>query len=854
MVFFFRKNIMSTKKTPRKDKPQKEAEEVKQEEPVTTAIEQTENTLNKQIQTGHTKQKSDQRRVKDKKAGKIKSLKRPGSGDVPTDSEKNVDDDGPKSTTSKESPDKERAESTELLTEVTTDNDTNERHIDEDVAKSTTTLGESPVKDLSSSPSLMDREDFGRSRVVNTGAQNTPNQEVVTVKFVLENSETFASAFKISTNIQEVKERLSDILNINVDSIRLEKDGFEIDEWLPLQGLGVEPFGSLELKLISTLPGKCITAASVTEYIPTVDVITVHVWEDGMYKDVIVEIENQSLQKEWLGGYRNKLSELEYHHASTQTAPRERKVFEYQESGVAVPLLFHRDTQTPFPLKEAKIDTFADKSTQMWRSDQFIPSDQDRILTPKSFQSYAEWLTVNNVEEKVVILQRAVRRWLHRMRVAKLLALQKYLLEDVKQQRVKMLKELAEKEEKILTDPFPSKRDDFYMLYLMVGKWWQKEWQRICDLKTDEPKKAEFVALLEKEIKLLSAIEKHRIEVKQQAIKRQQMRFLEMSSKPLTFRNARGQVTTIDDPATQRAREYKEIYCNLVRKTDSPKERVETLMTLKQLMGNFATYDYAKDIMKLIDREVNLIAIGTAEKDMELLRKRIEQLYLDFMHQPQFNPKVASYKKPAWSKKQDTLHKCTRCMKLLPASRYPVHSRMKAYTVCKSCDWLQNIGHQRIDMTPYSKLLKLVQTSEMQQNCYSSVCFVFQQIGMFFLTSVIWHGHSAISECQDLGKLVHARWLRDEEWAPWNTILLTDEEATCHLNLENVYQFYNKDFIEAVRQKHILARIHFTPLLKTDHHLRSSGAWQHIEEIVPPVEGPPPPPTKTQVIIQGNHS
>lgn len=719
-------------------------------------------------------------------------------------------------------------------TDQTTDN---EKNIDDDGPKSTTSKGESPDKDLSSSPSLADKEEFGnpgQSRVVNTGAQNTPNQEVVTVKFLLDNSETFASAFKITSNIQEVKERLSDVLNLNVSSIKLEKDGFDVDDWLPLQGLGVEPFGSLELKLTSTQPGRSITAASVSEYIPTVDILTVHIWEDGAFKDVIVEIENQSASKEWLGGFRNKLTKLEYHHASTQTAPRERKVFDYSEPGVVVPLLFHRDTQTPFPLKDVKIETCSDKGTQMWESDIFIPKIEDRLVNIKPYESYADWLAANNVEEKVITLQRAVRQWLHRIKVDKLMSLQKYLLDDVKRQRVQMMKEQAEKEEKILKDPFPSKRDDFYMLYLMVGKWWQKEWQRICDMKTDEPKKAEFVALLEKEIKLLSAIEKHRIEVKQQAVQQQYMRFLEMSSRPLTFRNANGQLTTIDDPATQRAREFKAIYTDLTRKDSSLKDRIDFLMTLKQLMSNYSAYEYTKDIIKLIDREINLIMIGSKDKDLELLRKRIEQLFMDFLHQPQFNPKVVSFRKREWSKKNEALYKCTRCLKLLPAHRYPVHTRMKAYTVCKSCDWLQNIGHQRIDMTPYMKLLKQVQVSEMQKNCYSSVCFVFQQIGMFFLTSVVWHGHSAISECRDLGKLTHVRWLQDEEWAPWNTILLTEEEAACHIKVENVNEFYDKVFVEAIKQKHILARIHFTPLLKTDHHLRSTGVWQNVTRKVPP--------------------
>lgn len=50
----------------------------------------------------------------------------------------------------------------------------------------------------------------------------------------------------------------------------------------------------------------------------------------------------------------------------------------------------------------------------------------------------------------------------------------------------------------------------------------------------------------------------------------------------------------------------------------------------------------------------------------------------------------------------------------------------------------------------------------------------------------IWDSHSALSEESDIYNLTFVRWNSREEFSPWNCILLTLEEATAHLKIEDV--------------------------------------------------------------------
>ena len=63
-----------------------------------------------------------------------------------------------------------------------------------------------------------------------------------------------------------------------------------------------------------------------------------------------------------------------------------------------------------------------------------------------------------------------------------------------------------------------------------------------------------------------------------------------------------------------------------------------------------------------------------------------------------------------------------------------------------------------------------------------------QSVDIRKLVLSIWNGKSPLSENANLLKLVLVRWDKYEQWSPWNTILLTRDEADAHDRLDDVMQ------------------------------------------------------------------
>lgn len=659
------------------------------------------------------------------------------------------------------------------------------------------------------------------------------NQLLINTKFVINNLE-IVTAFKIKTTIAIIKNKLAHALEVEEDIFDLEIDCKRLGDNATLSDIGAHPHTILTFKLIPKQEEQKKLITKIKQNLPTLDVITVHVGEGEYYsRDVIVEINNQCPNKEWLGGFRNKLTSIEYHNAVAQTAPRLKlkRKDDSSESGGYVPLMFHRDTQTPFKPKDMTTDTMCTQATQTYRSDLFSTATDHRLVNAGHYIPHCIVCQNEKIVKAVIVIQRATKNWIYKKKVKKLREYNKDIRAEILRQKMLIVAEEEQREREILTGAvFPVNRDDFYMLYLMVGNWWKKEWKRICGF-SKESKQAESNLLLFKEIQLLNEIEKQRITVKKEALQKANVRFLEQISSPVIVKNAKGEMIYIDDLPSQQAREFKEIYSELIRSTNLPKERTQFLLTFKQLFSSDKLdFEYSKDLVTLIDREIVLLNMGIKLKNLRGLHKRIEQLFLLFLQQKEFNPKCVKYKEPNAPKTIHTLFQCTRCLKLLPVSKYPVHVRMREYDICISCTWLKNIGFNRVDMSPYVKLLNTVRNTEMEKGCSQAVCFILQPTGMSHLTEVIWHGRSVISECSDISKLQHVRWLSHLEWSPWNTILLTNQEAKCHRSIQDVFQFYDKSFIEQVKYKHILARGRFKPLLKMNHDICSSGDWSKVKE------------------------
>lgn len=107
----------------------------------------------------------------------------------------------------------------------------------------------------------------------------------------------------------------------------------------------------------------------------------------------------------------------------------------------------------------------------------------------------------------------------------------------------------------------------------------------------------------------------------------------------------------------------------------------------------------------------------------------------------------------------------------------------------------------------------------------------------------IWHGRSAISQKENLKALRMARWDVRRDWAPWNCVLLTEDEARAHVRIDKFDDTYEAVFKAEVHNKHLLARNHFHGLANVDRYLRESGEWTTVQDIK--VYRPPCPKVET---------
>lgn len=57
-----------------------------------------------------------------------------------------------------------------------------------------------------------------------------------------------------------------------------------------------------------------------------------------------------------------------------------------------------------------------------------------------------------------------------------------------------------------------------------------------------------------------------------------------------------------------------------------------------------------------------------------------------------------------------------------------------------------------------------------------------------YLVEVVWASRSALHASSDLYDLVFVRWEPRKDWSPWNCILLSNEETSAHLEVQDVHK------------------------------------------------------------------
>lgn len=114
-----------------------------------------------------------------------------------------------------------------------------------------------------------------------------------------------------------------------------------------------------------------------------------------------------------------------------------------------------------------------------------------------------------------------------------------------------------------------------------------------------------------------------------------------------------------------------------------------------------------------------------------------------------------------------------------------------------------------MDYDPYMFILNCVRAEEQRRNSASALAFMMQEQDIYHLVNYIWQGQSAVSKTRDLFVLRMVRYQKDVEWAPWNCILLTKDEADIHYYIEDLATIYSKHLIEQINLKHQIAKNYF---------------------------------------------
>ncbi|XP_036617103.1 IQ and ubiquitin-like domain-containing protein [Trichosurus vulpecula] len=609
--------------------------------------------------------------------------------------------------------------------------------------------------------------------------------------------------FKIGVLLKQLKAHFSELLQIPSRTIQLTYRGRVLKDSETLMHLGVKPEDTVNLELVSLNPTRYPIKPVFRKIHGVHDVITVRVQTGAkVYQDITVEIERIDFHKPFLGGFRHKITGTEYHNAGTQTVPKKAPVKMN---------IFSRDTQTVTERKKL-IATTSRTSTQMTKIGVYVSNMTDKLITPGKYFTAAQYHARRLAA--VIVIQKYYRRWHAKKLVERLREQKRKRLEWEIQEKIRKEKEKREWLQRDYERRInPQTNDDFELLFHALEVWRQEQLKHIDDNFTGAKRKAALCELLEKETQIIASIGRQRIRANNQKYEKSIFSFLDKCSAPKMWVSFDNKETLMDTQYTIRARELQDIYNCIIIKNICDDERLDVLLTLKHTVKEHEC-KLTQDILELIDREVDLMMRGVKRCNLEGLRKRIATLFLQYIKTPLFNPEVARYLKVPQdpTKFYKNIYFCRSCEMYLPSTEFSISSTSYHVSRCRQCCMLDNEARQREAFLKYKVLLKQLYQSEADYEDDSKIAYLMQLQDLQYLIENVWASQSVLSAWDDLYDLVIVRWNKTQEWAPWNCILLTKDEADAHLKMKSLEEGYEPVFIHRIKHKHILAKNYFSQI------------------------------------------
>jgi hypothetical protein len=152
-----------------------------------------------------------------------------------------------------------------------------------------------------------------------------------------------------------------------------------------------------------------------------------------------------------------------------------------------------------------------------------------------------------------------------------------------------------------------------------------------------------MMELLASETKALQSIQQLKFTASHNIHEEKTEKMLSLMSQPHRWRLSDGNVAQVNTPAIQRAKELLELYRALTNPLESVNQRLEVLLNVKWTIKAVEPCILTKTLADLLDREADLLNRGRPFSSMEPLRQRIKHLFLQFIEDPQYNPRAVEF-------------------------------------------------------------------------------------------------------------------------------------------------------------------------------------------------------------------
>ena len=349
---------------------------------------------------------------------------------------------------------------------------------------------------------------------------------------------------------------------------------------------------------------------------------------------VTIELEKVKYKKPYYGGFVNKTNGTYYYHAYAQT-DQYKNVHIIKEE---------RDSQTyEYNTRSTKMNR--EFGTQMSYVGLYVDTRQDKEIKPRKYFCADDW--EQKRKETVIYLQKMMRGFFAR-KTCKQLRKER---DDEKKEQERIEEEKRQQQEKknkeeIQKRTHPKTQMDFKYLKEELNAWVQSETIRIKSSNlSDEDKTLALQELLHKEISLLQTIERLKISANKENRTEKISKFLAKMSADKKWKGYDGHPVNVQTVLTLTAAKLEKQFKKLIAST-TVDVRLANLLEFKKLMEEH-NKEYPcsliHKILELIERESDMLQRGRPDSSLEGLRQRLNNLYLNFIETPTFNPEAQRF-------------------------------------------------------------------------------------------------------------------------------------------------------------------------------------------------------------------